>query len=319
MLAGMDSSRDAHRTGSLIRHLRTVDALFHETRIAGLDGAPPEPVGDDFTRRQLDLFGHLIRAVGSADALWTLDVLPLPDEPFDWSAVEPCDAEFVAEVLARCDRCCDELFDVEYRTAVRRLLARVARHDPRPFRRRPHVARCAASLVWLIGAANGDFGRDGRYPSSWLWSWFGVGDCTGRASTIHQAAGLGADDDHRWFEPSDLGDPGLLHSSTRAGIADQRDYMLDVAERRRTWSVVGSDGRSVRVDVRARPTKVVHATKAVLRESGRAVVLVGFGEHLEDAEFLSLSIPDAHDLVRQVQAALDTALPTTGIREIAPW
>jgi hypothetical protein len=49
------------------------------------------------------------------------------------------------------------------------------------------------------------------------------------------------------------------------------------------------------------------------------VVLVGFGEHLEDAEFMSLSIPDAHDLVRQVQAALDTALPTNGIREISPW
>jgi len=306
MLAGMDSSRDPHPGGSPIRRLRAVD------------DAPLEPVGDDFTRRQLDLFGHLIRAVGSADALWTLDVLPLPDEPFDWSAVEPGDAEFVAEVLALCDDCCDELFDVEYRTAVRRLLARVARHDPRPFRRRPHAHRCAASLVWLIGAANGDFGRGGRYPSSWLWSWFGVGDCAGRALTIYRAAGLGADDDHGWFEPTYLGDPALLHSITRAGIADQRDYLLDVAERRRTWSVVGSDGRTVRVDVRARPTKVVHSTKAVLRDSGRAVVLVGFGEHLEDAEFMSLSIPDAHDLVRQVWASLDMALPTTGIREITP-
>jgi len=38
-------------------------------------------------------------------------------------------------------------------------------------------------------------------------------------------------------------------------------------------------------------------------------VLVGFGEHLEDAEFMSLTIPDAHDLVRQVESALDTPLP----------
>src|SRR2546427_9597123 len=105
MLAGMDVSSDPNRRGSLIRHLRAVDARFHESRIAGLDGAPLEPVGDDFTRRQLDLFGDLIRAVGSADALWSLDVLPLPDEPFDWSAVEPCDTEFVAEILAVCDRC----------------------------------------------------------------------------------------------------------------------------------------------------------------------------------------------------------------------
>jgi hypothetical protein len=307
MLAGMDSSREPHR-GLLIRHLRAVDTRFHGARIAELDGSPPAPVGDDFTRRQLDLFGHLIRAVGSADALWTLDVLPLPDEPFDKSAVEPCDAAFVGEVLAMCDRCCDEVFDVEYRTAVRRLLARVARHDPRPFRRHPHVARCAASLVWLIGAANRDFGRGGRYPSSWLWSWFGVGDCAGRASTIYRVAGLGSGDDRGWFDPAGIGDPSLLHSVTRARIADQRDHLLDVAERRRTWSVVGGDGRTVRVDVRARPTRVVHATKAVLRESSRAVVLVGFGDHLDDAEFMSLSIPDAHDLVRQVQAALDAAL-----------
>jgi hypothetical protein len=130
---------------------------------------------------------------------------------------------------------------------------------------------------------------------------------------------LGADDDHRWFDPAEVGDPSLLHSFTRARLADQRDHLLDVAERRRTWSVVGTDGRTVRVDVRARPTRVVHSTKAVLRDSGRAIVLVGFGEQLDDAEFLSLSIPDAHDLVRQVQAALDAALPATEIREIAPY
>jgi hypothetical protein len=54
MLGGMDSSRDPHRTGSLIRHLRAVDTQFLESPIAGLDGTPLEPVGDDFTRRQLD-------------------------------------------------------------------------------------------------------------------------------------------------------------------------------------------------------------------------------------------------------------------------
>lgn len=298
MLAGMDPSSDPHR------HLRAVD------------DAPLEPVGDDFTRSQLDLFDHLIRAVGGA--LWTLDVLPLPDEPFDWSAVEPCDVEFVTEVLRLCDRCCDQVFDVEYRTAVRRLLARVARNDPRPFRRHPHAARCAASIVWLIGAANRDFGRHARYPSSLLWRWFGVGDCSGRARTVHQAAGLGTD--HRgWFDVEVVGDPALLVSVTRARIARQRDHLLDVAERRRTWSVVGRDGCTVRVAVRARATKVVHSTKAMLSDTGRAVVLVGFGDQLDDAEFLTLSIPDAHDLVRQVQAALDAPLPATEIREIAPY
>ena len=307
MLGGMDASADRHRTGSLIRHLRAVDSAFRAPEPP--PGAPAGPAGDDFTRRQLDLFAHLIEAVGRADALWHLDVLPLPDEPFDWTAVEPGDVGFVTEVLALSDRCCDEVFDVEYRTAARRILALVARNDPGPFRRRPHAARCAASLVFLVGSANGDFGRGGRYPSSWLWSWFGVSSCADRARTLRRAAGLEPEDHGGWSDVSVLGEPALLHSSTRARLVDQRDYLLDVAERRRTWSVVGTDGRSVRVDVRAQTTKVVHSSKAVLRDSGRAVVLVGFGAHLEDAEFFSLTVPDAHDLVQQVQAALDSALP----------
>jgi hypothetical protein len=305
----MDYSRDAAPSGSPIRHLRAVEAGFLRTDHR-TDHNAPELVGDDFTRGQLDLFGHLIEAVGDADALWRLDVKPLPDEAFDWAAVQPEDREFVAEVLALSDRCCDEAFDFEFRTAARRILARVARNDPRPLRRHRHAARCAASLLFLVGSANGDFGRGGRLPSSLLWRWFGVGDCAGRAHTLRHAAGLAPDDRHGgWDDPMVLGDPALLHSWMRGRLVDQRDRLLDVAERRRTWSVIDDDGRSARVEVRARPTKVVQSAKAVRRDSGRAIVLVGFGEHLEDAEFMSLTIPDAHDLVRQVQIALDTPLP----------
>jgi hypothetical protein len=304
MLLGMDDFYDLEPRHSLqVRHLHAVGSHAPPIDLAGR----PMPVGDDFTRRQLDLFDRLIEAVGSPDALWCLDVLPLPDEPFDWTAVEPGDLEYVTEVVALSDRCCDELFDVEHRTAARRVLARVAANDPRPLRRHPHAARCAASLVWLVGAANGDFGRDGRFRSSLLWSWFGVGTCDGRSRTLQHAAGL--EPNTRWPDPSALGDPSVLVAWMRARLVDQRDHLLDIAERRRTWSVIGDDGRSVRVAVRAQPATVVHSTKAVVHESGRAIVLVGFGEHLEDAEFLSLTIPDAHDLVHKVQAALDTPLP----------
>ena len=54
--------------------------------------------GDDFTRSQVDLFSHLIEAVGDVDALWRLDARPLPDEPFDWSVVDPADVPFVRDV-----------------------------------------------------------------------------------------------------------------------------------------------------------------------------------------------------------------------------
>ncbi len=130
MLGGMGFSRDASPSGSPVRHLHAVEAGFLRTDRRADEHDPPELAGDDFTRRQLDLFGHLIEAVGDADALWRLDVKPLPDEPFDWSAVQPEDKEFVAEVLALSDHCCDEAFDFEFRTAARRILARVARNVP---------------------------------------------------------------------------------------------------------------------------------------------------------------------------------------------
>ena len=90
--------------------------------------ALPHPAcpGDDFARRQLDLFTHLIEAVGDANVLWHLDTTPLPDEPFDWSAVEPCDAAFGGGPRFS-DRCCLELLDAEYRTA----------NPPHPGSRRP--------------------------------------------------------------------------------------------------------------------------------------------------------------------------------------
>src|SRR3954453_15831578 len=106
MLGRMDFSRDAAPSGSPIRDLRAVEAGFLRTDHRS-DPDAPELAGDDFTRRQLDLFAPLIEAVGDPDALWRLDVKPLPDEPFDWNAVQPEDKEFVVQVLALSDHCCD--------------------------------------------------------------------------------------------------------------------------------------------------------------------------------------------------------------------
>ncbi len=52
--------------------------------------------------------------------------------------------------------------------------------------------------------------------------------------------------------------------------------------------------------------------KGVLADTGRATVLIGFGEQLADAEFVALTVPDAHELVRRVQLALGTSLPRRG-------
>jgi len=110
----------------------------------------------------------------------------------------------------------------------------------------------------------------------------------------------------------EAGDPSLLHSGYRARLLIQRDRMLEIAEGRRTWSMSEIDGGLARVNVRADTSKVVSAVKGVLTDSGRGVVMLGFGDRADDAYYVSLSIPEAHDLVQRVQLALDAPLPNVG-------
>ena len=221
------------------------------------------------------------------------------------------DAPFVREVVALSDRCCDELLDAEFRTICRRILARVAARDPRPLRRSTQVARCAAGLVWLAGRANGEFGRRGRRSAQWLWAWFGVNGCAERGHSLRAAAGLLPDglDPYPRDDVLTLGDVELLHSRYRAGLVTRRGYLLEIAERRRTWKVEGCDGRTARVELRADPLKPLTAIKGVVPDTGRGTVIIGFGDHVDDARYVLLTVPDAHELVRMVQGALDAPFP----------
>ena len=300
----MDSFHEPPQPAAPGRHLFSVgpDAPW-PCASEQLDQVPP---------RKTDLFDRLIAHVGDADALWRLDATPLPDESFDWSAVEARDVPFVTEVLARSDKCCDAMLDTEFRTIVRRILARVANRDPRPLRRSTNVDRCAAGLVWLAGQASGEFGRRGMRTAQRLWAWFAVGDCADRGRSLRSAAGLEPDviDPYSWgTHPLTVGDPALLHSRFRSGLVAQRDALLEIESRRRKWSML-DDGRTARVH--AAPVKVVVAGKGIVAEGNRATVLVGLGDHLDDASFFALSIPDAHELVRMVQHALDAPLPRLG-------
>ena len=55
-----------------------------------------------------------------------VDVEPLPDEDVDWQDIADDIRPVVGQFLEACDRCADELLDVEHRTAMRRFLRRVA-------------------------------------------------------------------------------------------------------------------------------------------------------------------------------------------------
>ena len=174
------------------------------------------------------VMGELLRATaGSDDALRALDDQPLPDEDFDWSGIPVDVHDRVAEVLALADGCCDDLLDVEYRTACRRLLARIATGDPAVFRRRASTATAAAAICWIVGRDNDLFrsGYDALLVKD-LMAHFGIaqGGASQRAETFIRAAGY--QPSRRW--DMRLGDPTLLVSGRRRRMIELRDeYLTD--------------------------------------------------------------------------------------------
>ena len=254
--------------------------------------------------------------VGGLPEFETLDDDPVPDEPFDWAAVETCDREFIAQVLALADAHCDRWLDVQYRTIARRILARAAGGDPRVFRRSHRADKCAAGLVWLMLRANNVLGRRTRRETGELWYRFGVPSSPDRGYALQQAADLRpartGDEQIDWnTDHLLLGDATLLHSRTRRWLIDTRTKLTEQAadmlakqSARRPLRDRG-DGQ---VEVRGVPAKPLIAAKG-LSEEGRAIVMIGFGESDDDAKLFAVTIPDAHDLLAMVQRALDAPLP----------
>jgi hypothetical protein len=166
----------------------------------------------------------LERAVGDRDTLMALDTDPLPDEDFPWDGIPEDIREAVGTVLSECDRVADEMFDTdgrhEARSAMRRLLSRVAAGDPAIFRRRASLAKGAAAIAWLILRAN-------DYPHLYvkdMTAAFGVsGSLSQRAEPMLRA--IGVDPYHR-YGAGQLGSPDFLTSTTRASIIRKRDWTL---------------------------------------------------------------------------------------------
>jgi hypothetical protein len=163
----------------------------------------------------------LIDDVGGEEALASLTTEPLPDEPLELSAVPEDVRERVAGIAARLDACCDELFDVEHRTACRRLLTDVAAGDPVIFRRRSRDDTAAAAIAWLIGRANDSVASPhSDLTAKTLLAWFGVtGSVSQRAEPMLRAIDAPASGGATVH----LGSPRYLVSTRRAQIAELRE------------------------------------------------------------------------------------------------
>lgn len=183
-------------------------ALLESERLRGLDD-------DEW------FVEYAAREVGGRNALMALDDEPLPDEPFDWTGIPDEVHGAVAAILEQVDRVGEEVLDIEHRTAMRRLLARAARNEPKVFARKGSPARGAAALAWIIGVGNRTVGAwSADLTTQELLAHFGVtGSVSDRGATLARAAGVS-----EWFTSTDpLGDPALLVSSRRRAIIRDRD------------------------------------------------------------------------------------------------
>jgi hypothetical protein len=170
-----------------------------------------------FPEAMLDI---LRRAVGGEESLDNLDTVPLPDEPFRWDPIPADIHDRVAEVLRLVDRCCDELLDVEYRTACRRYLGRAAVADPEIFRRRSRADTAAAAICWCIGKANDLFPAQMLVKD--LMGHFGIGQgsVSQRSEPLLRAIGVDPRDQYGRMH---LGSPDYLTSGRRERIRALRD------------------------------------------------------------------------------------------------
>lgn len=170
------------------------------------------------------MLSSLERRVGGRAQLMSLDTAPLPDEPFEWAGIPEDIRPVVDEVLTECDRVAGELLDAEYRTAIRRLLGRVAVGDPIIFRRKSSPARTAAAVAWLVYRANTDV-HGGPVLIQDLLAGFGVkGSVAQRAEPMLRAIGINP---HELYGRMELRAPDLLTSKARSSIITLRDRYLD--------------------------------------------------------------------------------------------
>ena len=102
----------------------------------------------------------------------------------------------------------------------------------------------------------------------------------------------------------------MLTSRYRSALIRERERLGDIAEHRRTWRITEADECVERIEVRVEPASFVSAAKGLLTGTERAAVIVGFGDRVEDAHYMALSMPDAYELVHRVQLALDAPIPT---------
>jgi hypothetical protein len=185
-----------------------------------LDGRPWEDEPFNFHQHFLE---QLAEEVGGQDALDLVDDTPLPEEEFAWDQVPIDLRDRAGQVIAACDRCCDDLLGAEYKAACRRLLAQAVPGMSSMLRGTAKAEVIAAAICWVIGKGNQRLGQGpGELRVRDLMSYFGLGQSSvsERGYQVMRAAGI---QPASAYPAVRLGSPSLLVSARRRRIIELRD------------------------------------------------------------------------------------------------
>jgi hypothetical protein len=260
----------------------------------------------------------LANEVGGIAAVETLDVEPLPDEPFDWSGISEADRERVEAILAIVDDVALRSFDVEIRTAARRLFALTLANNPEHVRRTTRLNRIAAGLVLAVLAANNRAGQQqGRMAHGELARLFGttsVGDVARRLVVDAKLPAPSEADAWRWPDRHELrlASPRFLDSATRSRLVAERARLINEAtnleeERlgRRPTIVMSRGWHDVRSTLADVEVVRLNGTR-----SHRDLVLIGLAPLVRDPEidYFALTPDQARLLATAITHELDPDL-----------
>jgi uncharacterized protein DUF6398 len=212
-------------------------ALLASLGVLGDRGVPGD--GEPWDVEPFDAHQHVLEQlaeeVGGPEALYSLDGVALPEEDFHWERIPVAVRDRVAEVLAACDRCADDLLGAEYKTACRRLLARAVPGLSRMLSGTAKPEVIAAALCWVIGKGNQRLGQGtGEVRVKDLMRYFGLGQpsVSERGYQIMRAAGI---QPASAYPAVRLGTPSLLVSARRQRIIELRDLnQAAIADQHRT-------------------------------------------------------------------------------------
>lgn len=225
--------------------LEAIDDLFDEYRASVLDDGEADPL--ETTQEQfmellggsgllIDLYEGMLweigEQVGGAETLRSLSLEPLPREELDTSRIPddlvPRVQSLGDQVAALAESSFD---DPELRTAALRILATAAANGPEVFRRRFTDPPTVAAVCWIAGRINHWFAPDDpdRRVTAFMQRAGVKNSPTQRAaalrSAIRPAQGEDTGDGVDWDPAAHwlLGDPALLTSTARTGLAEARD------------------------------------------------------------------------------------------------